>query len=464
MVDPVKGQESVDQEDGDHQIDTLLKHFVQQADSLAETLPLTMYVVSAAFKHADEQYQKYIDENELRTVREQDRTVVYVPDNHQHRFHKLANRRDLCGIATSNIPRVFVVSLVSHFDTLVGGMLRALFNHKRELLNASERSLTFKELSEFDSIEDAWNLIIEKEVETVIRKSHLEQFEWMEQKFKLPLRKDLPSWPVFLEVTERRNLFVHCDGVVSTQYLKMCREHGFPMCEHIAAGAKVEVTRDYFRRVHECVMEIGIKLCHVLWRKLDPGSRSAADRSLNNVCLQMIVDSRYRLAMNLLDFATNTLKAYSDDQSRRIFVINQVQAYKWSGDQQKALELLGAEDWSACDLNFQLAVTVLRDEFVDAADLMRKIGAKSAPSKDSYLQWPLFKEFRKTEAFKTAFEGVFGEKPSAISSEIEQPDAPDSEVNKPDPAKEAAPVGPSQLNEPICQRAVPPSLPGPADS
>ena len=413
-----------------HPIDELLQQFVRQADSLAETLPLTMFIVGAAFKQADEQYQTFIKENRLQSRREKGNVVISVPYEHHHRFQKLANRRDHCGIATYNIPRVFVVSLVSHFDTLVGGILRILFGLKRELLNASERTLTFKELSEFDSIEEAWDLIVEKEIETVIRKSHLEQFEWMEQKFKLPLRKDLPSWPVFLEVTERRNLFVHCDGIASSNYMRMCKEHNFPTCEHVKLGEKVEVTRDYFRKAHECVLEIGIKLSHVLWRKLDPGTREAADESLNDACLQLLLDGRNRLATNLLDFASLTLKAHSDERSRRIFVINRVQAYKWSGEQERAVEILDAEDWSACGLDFQLAAAVLRDEFGKAADLMRAIGPDSNPAKDSYLQWPLFKEFRKAAHFRQAFEAVFGEQPSTAATEADHPRA--EEASEPD--------------------------------
>jgi hypothetical protein len=421
----------------EHPIDELVHKFVKQADSLEEMLPLTMLVVGTAYKLADEKYQQYIDDNKLRTARDGEQMVVYVPAAHTHRFRKLSNRRDLSGIATSNIPRVFVVSLISHLDTLVGGLLRALLKQKRELLNASERTLTFKELSEFGSIESAWDSIIEKEIETVIRKSHLEQFEWMEQKFKLPLRKDLPSWPIFLEATERRNLFVHSDGVVSSHYMKMCREHNFPACEHVKAGQRIEVTRDYFRRVHECVLEIGIKLCHVLWRKLDPGRRDSADQSLNDTCLQLISEARYRLAINLLDFATETLKTYSNDQGRRIFVINRVQAYKWSGETKKAAEVLNGEDWSACGLNFQLAVAVLRDEFAKAADLMKVIGPSSSPTKDSYLHWPLFKEFRKTEVFKSTFEEVFGEAPQATSLEVEHLDIHESEFGEPEAAKTA---------------------------
>jgi hypothetical protein len=407
--------------EAEYPIDELTKLFINHIDSLYEILPLTMMVVAATFKHADEQYRKYVEDSNLKTTNKGGRTVVHVPIEHQHRYHKLANRRDLCGIASSNIPRVFLVSLVSHFDSLLGGLLRAIFYLRAELLNASERLLTFKELSEFGTLADAREFVVEKEIETAIRKSHLEQFDWMEQKFKLPLRKDLPSWPVFLELTERRNLFVHNDGIVSNQYMKMCKEYKFPACQ---LGLKLEVSRDYFRAAYECVFEIGVKLAHVLWRKLDPDTRSVADTNLNAVCFQLLSGQKYRLAQNLLDFATETLKTYSDDHARRIFVVNRIQAYKWNGDSARAQQLIDAEDWSACGLNFQLAVAVLRDKFNEAAELMKSIGLSSTlVHKQSYQQWPLFKEFRKSEIYKTTFREVFGEAPMRAEAETESPKA-----------------------------------------
>ena len=40
---------------------------------------------------------------------------------------------------------------------------------------------------------------------------------------------------------------------------------------------------------------------------------------------------------------------------------------------------------------------------------MRRIGSNSVPSKSDYKDWPLFKEYRKSEEFLEAFEEVFGE-------------------------------------------------------
>jgi hypothetical protein len=200
------------------------------------------------------------------------------------------------------IPRSFLTSLISHYDAFIGNLLRALFYMKPEVLNSSEHHLTFKELTSFESIEAARASVVEQEVETLLRQSHADQFEEMEKKFSVPLRKDLPSWPTFIEVTERRNLFVHCNGVVSAQYLAVCKRHGVD-CSKTNLGKELQVGPKYIKLAYATIVEIGIKLAHVLWRRLKPEEMEQADASINNLCLDLIRDEKYDVAQTLLDFA-----------------------------------------------------------------------------------------------------------------------------------------------------------------
>jgi len=250
---------------------------------------------------------------------------------------------------------------------------------------------------------------VEKEVETVIRKSHVEQFEWMEKRFDVSLRKGLNVWPRFVEVTERRNLLVHCGGIVSSHYLATCKQHGLE-CGNVAVGTELVVNRAYLVQAFEALVEIGVKLAHVLWRKLIPSERSYADDNLNALCLDLMNDNRNGLAAKLLDFATGVLKTWDSEVSRLTFVVNRAQAYKWSGQNAVCQKILTNEDWSAVDDKFLLGVAVLRDDVDNAVKLMKKLGDNNAAiPKNSYREWPIFKEFRKTPQFRTAYKQIFNE-------------------------------------------------------
>jgi len=388
-----------------HEVDD----FVRRIESLAGTLPRVMFAVQSEARGASERFNDYAAK--FGTVAAQDEHVItysFKPP-YDVRAAQLSEREKRAGVASELLPTVLVLALVGQFDAFVGRLLRVLFLLRPELIEASERSLTFSQLMDLGSIEAAREYVLEKEIETVLRKSHPDQFTWMENKFKIELRKGLPSWKTFVELTERRNLFAHTNGIVSDQYLINCREHEVEIPADCIRGTELAVDPDYFRNAYSCMLELGVKLSQVLWRKLIPEELENADDSLNEVAYSLIIAKRYELAVELLDFGCCVLKKHSSEQKRKVLQINRAQAYKWMGDEGASLKVLESEDWSACGLDFQLAIAVLKDEFDVAAEIMRSIGDNGDVNETAYQEWPLFQEFRKSEEFLAAFEQVFGE-------------------------------------------------------
>ncbi len=367
-----------------------------------------MRLIQAAARTARTSYQTFVDEN-CERKEEDGRQSILVPLDHEHRFAALNRRARRTSMANSIVPRSFLVSLVSQYDAFLGALVLAIFNTRHEMLKTSGLMLSFSQLSEFSSIAAARDYILEKEVENLLRKSHAEQFDWLEEKFSVRLREGLHTWPTFIEVTERRNLFVHCDGVASSQYFKVCRENKVVIEEGVALGSRLRVSPPYFEIAYRAVFEIGVKLAHVLWRKTHPGDLKAADQNLADVTYEVIRDEEYDLAITLLEFACTVLKKHSDDESRRVFLVNLAQAYKWTGMSDKTAEIMSREDWSAIGDKFKIAKAVLADDFDEAATLMTKIGVEGDVPKAGYRDWPLFKEFRKSAIFQETFLRVFGE-------------------------------------------------------
>lgn len=176
--------------------------FIKQIDSLAETLPLTLIAIRVGYDQAYKKYTEFVEKYCETEIIDGDKTVN-VPPDYLGRYARLRSRTEKASLAYEAVPRSFIVSLVSNYDAFLGGLIRNLFLMKPDTLSASDKNITFSELVEFGSVEDAREYMIEKEVETVLRKSHSEQFDWLENKFGLPLRKDLSIWPNFIEITER---------------------------------------------------------------------------------------------------------------------------------------------------------------------------------------------------------------------------------------------------------------------
>jgi hypothetical protein len=237
----------------------------------------------------------------------------------------------------------------------------------------------------------------------------------LENKFGLPLRTNLPAWTLFIEITERRNLFVHTNGKISHQYLEVCERHKCTTPSDAAIGESLEITGEYFRSAYDCLFEIGVKLAQVLWRKLEPDKMLGADANLNRVCYELLVEGRYRLARVLLDFGAEILKKHASEESRLMLVVNRAQAYKWTGEDEACKKILGAEDWSATSMKFKLACAALRDDIETVLQLMAQMGNDGEINKHFYREWPLFREVRKSKQFAAKFEEIFGEPFTAIT-------------------------------------------------
>lgn len=390
----------------DHQLgaDWAIREFVGRVESLAEALPVTISSLDSELGARRRELDELVKRNG-RPTREPDHFTL--GQQAYLEIEPIARRTGRYYRALQIMPSTFLVSLVSQFDGYLGKLLRALFSARPELVNGSERQLTYKNLCAFRTMEEAREFIAAKEVESLIRRSHADQFRWLEERFGVRLRADLPAWPSFIEITERRNQFVHNYGVASDQYLQVCNENKVPIPEGLSQGADLSCDSRYFNQACECVLEVGIKLGHVLWRSCVPDDRARADARFNSVCIRLLKEERFALAMALLRFAAQ-MPQPSSDEARKIFVVNLAQSHKWSGDDQQCLTTLNAEDWSACAEKFKLGAAVLRDDFPEAANLMRKIGSAGDPDALAYGDWPMFKEFRKSAEFATAYKEVFG--------------------------------------------------------
>lgn len=395
------------------EIDKFIKHIEAQAD----IVPLVMGLLNVKLVQEAKHVDKYIKKNgiiEKEEKEEQDNdddsSKLLIPADKFKGFIELNDKVDTTALATRLLPINFVVAFVSQYDAYLGGLIRTMFEAKPELLNNSEKNILFSELIKFNSLEEAREYLIEKEVESVLRESHLKQFKWLETKLNIPLRKDLPSFSDFIEITERRNLFVHCNGVISRQYIDVCKENEVKNIDKAKIGQQLIASPEYFNKCYMVMLEIGVKLGQVIWRKLQPDKLEDADAHLNNVCYELLTKGHFRLALNLLSFATETLKKHTNQEMLCIFTINKALAHYLSENKDACKNVLAKHDWSATSYKFKLAIAVLKEDYVTAIELMKSIGSTNKHiNKDAYREWPLFRQFRKTEEFKIAYKEIFGE-------------------------------------------------------
>jgi len=299
------------------------------------------------------------------------------------------------------------LSLFSFFDAFTGDLLKSLYKHKPELHKTIKKQLTYEDTFECASISELRERFLEKEIESLKRESYVTQFENLGNRFGLKTLCQFKNWPKFIECSQRRNLITHCDGVVSQQYLSVCKSVGHDL-KGVKEGDKLKLPSQYLNESTDLIVEVILKLGHVLWKKIFPELAADAERFLMNEMVELMHVPRWELAEEIGKFALDN--GASNDAKNKMFVINLAQVYKWQGKQGECEAILDKEDWSCCSDDFKLAVCILKNDFPLAAQTMKRIGEEGAYiSRHAYFDWPLFTEFRKSKDFLDAYKEIYNE-------------------------------------------------------
>lgn len=307
------------------------------------------------------------------------------------------------------IERNLFVGMFSEFDQFMGILIRVLYKKRPDLLKSISRSITLSELLKFDDIESAKSSLLEGEIESIRREGYIDQFSTLKNRFEVTLT-DFEDWPKFIESSQRRNLMVHCGGIVSSQYVQVCKSVGYKFSSQPLIGSELKLGPDYFSDASRVIIKVAFMLTHTLWRKVLTGEHKSANEQLNNQIYRLLCSKRWRIAEELGNFSlTKPMRAGANDVQIRIRICNTAIALKNLSKTNEMNEILKSADWTASIRDFRLAVAILNDDFDKAASLMAEIGKRGELIHEvSYHQWPLFASFRERNEFHLAYEKIYG--------------------------------------------------------
>ncbi len=367
------------------------------------------YIPEAAQRYNDKtdelihEYENII--STLETVDGKENKVVSEKDLRKA-FRKI--RRHVGSSPVKTLEKSLFVSLFSSFDKFIGDLIDILFRKEPKLYLNINKEIKISEALEYNSIEELRQSFLDKEIESIRRKSYQEQFKSLENQFSITTLTKFKQWPSFIEKSQRRNLFTHCDGVVSKQYIDVCKSVSFNFETEKSVGEQLEVGTDYLFDSCMIVAQVGIMLGQTLWRKVITSEISESDNHLNDKIFDYLHEENWINAITLGNFA-QSLKNNSNESTERIFLINHAIALNAIDKKDEAKKLLNKKDWSATLLDFKLAYAVINYDYDEAQKIMIRIGKKGElVSELPYHDWPLFREFRETDQFLSGYEEVYG--------------------------------------------------------
>lgn len=335
-----------------------------------------------------------------------------IPARKEKEYQHLRRKLNRSQESSKLLLRSYIVSMVSQFDAFIASLLRNIYAINPDKLKQSDHKLTFAELQGFSSIEEAREHIIDSKIENILRDSHQEQFKEIGSSIGVEKLNKFANWSTFVEITQRRNLFVHSNGIVSNQYLNVCKTEGVDL-KDTKKGDQLEVDRDYFLKAFNVFYEVAIKLSQMTLRilllKKDKTALGDIDKCIITNIYDLITEERYDVAIELSNFALDE-KFKHNDKDRIYLTLNRAQAYKWSGDDAKCQSLLSEADTSAWSSELKCPKYALEGKLDKVCEIMQSTGQNGEILKaEQYRNWPIFKEVRNEPKYRETFKAVFGE-------------------------------------------------------
>lgn len=324
-----------------------------------------------------------------------------------------------------------VLIMISQFDIFEANIIKAIYNAFPKKIDNSKHTITFSELTKFDSIDEARNHVIDSEIDSILRGSHTKHINAITEIGDFKIDRTTDVWKNFIEVTERRNLFAHTDGVVTKQYINVLKENDVNIPSDIKIGSSLLAHQSYVEHCYECLIEMAICTTHVAWRKIYGNENKYADLHIFNFLEALIKQRRFLLASRILDAFLNKMNVkWHDDVYLKQLIIDLAYCYKAIGMNDKSKTTLLKTNWSSSDPKFRMQKAVIEENHSEAEKFMRKVGNDEEFPASRYIHSPIFENFVSTNEFQSAFHDIFGISPDTIKmiSDISRINNPDNSI------------------------------------
>jgi len=287
-----------------------------------------------------------------------------------------------------------LISLISAVEWFFSRLLHVHFGKHPQTAISSDKIFSYEDLTGFSTIEDARRNIIEKKVEDILRGSFSEWIKYFRSNLKLSMSYLDSVFDELIETCERRNLYVHNNGVANSIYLSKVSNK---IASDVKIGHQIEVKRSYLENRISLFERCCILIAAELWKQMLP-SDSKRGIILIEIAFEHMEKKRWDVAEGLSYFIMNDKKLPERDLlvGKMNYWLSMKRQDRWNEIKEQAT----SEDMSARDNLFQLAWYSLcskKEEFYKLLPKAVKAGDVDLPSLETF---PIFDEIRPDKQFQ----------------------------------------------------------------
>lgn len=389
-------------------LDALAKRF---ADSMAGFHPLIG--ISGALGPV---FERSMVNNQLRSMAEEKYTLLKKIDDvdifgviEDRAIGFLNSIREITEMqqGMSVLPGSTLLSLVAVYDSYTVELIRILLRGRPDRYAHADKLISVKDVLSMNSFDEVIDSIIESEVDGLMRSSHQEQIQYIENNFNIKIRESYQKWARFVEIFERRNLVAHGNTIVNNAYFKNCNSVGFKV-DAEKLGTTLNLSDKYLKTSLDALTEFGLLLIFSLWRKALPDKVEEIYERMHQITYAMIEKGHYEIASRILDYLLD-LKVNISDRKHRMMTVNRANSYKKMGRPDQCKNILSKSDWGAVADDFSICIAALNDDIEKFVNLMPLVQSKESVGKSGFVDWPVFDTVRNDERVKAKYLELFGE-------------------------------------------------------
>lgn len=357
---------------------------------------------------ANKAYKKFLNEKDLHSDYSEEtvssENALLVPVDLLQELNKKEETAKAFDFISNRLFETQFVDCVTAFDVFLMNLYRGVFSVCPDILNSSGKSITYKDLRALGSIESARKLIEDDIIDNTFRGSHKTQLEYIRDTFHLDIISWVPElFSRFIELTERRNTLIHCEGVASSQYVNVCRQCGVK--EIATEGTCLIIDVDYFKESCLVLLEMALTIGYASWKSFSCDDKP--DEYLIGACDYLCREGHYELVVSLISFALNKLKKKPNNYNIHHLTAYQIYAYKRLGNEDEKNRLLKG-DWSSVGLSVEIVLDVLKEDFKSAIEKMKRSGKNMEDAK-RYTSMDIYSDLIKEQDFIDAYKEIYGE-------------------------------------------------------
>tara|TARA_R110002051_G_scaffold23518_1_gene59119 strand:- start:421 stop:1899 length:1479 start_codon:yes stop_codon:yes gene_type:complete len=351
---------------------------------------------------------KMLNDECVHKCEEKNRIVYELPERLYQNYKELEETADSLSLIGRQVPKMLIIGIVSSYEYYSSLLIREIYRSNAGMIEGSEKNISIKDVFLSGNLEDFKEIVIDKEIEDVMRRAFPDQIRWFENalSLKTPIREEYPKWDELVEIFERRNIFAHANGIVGKRYLDKLNNLKLPSDKTPERGQELYANGRYFKQSLENITEFGLKLIQVVWRKLYREEVDIADNSASDFAFDLIRKGEYKLASTIYRFLEANKNIDAELRLRNI--VNLANCYALLNDEPTRDQVLATHEWAAVSDNYAIAVAAVKGDTAKVIALMKKLKHDEEWYETFYEEWPVFFHVREDADFIEAFEYLYG--------------------------------------------------------